>query len=132
MSKDMAALASYFLPLAQALIDQANEADLDVVIIDTGRTPEEQEEKIAQGVSWVVRSKHEPQPPEGKSEAIDLCPRVLLSEKAWAPASPLWQQLGAIGEALGLRWGGRWPKQDMGHFEYHNATRPVDLGMIES
>jgi hypothetical protein len=117
MGKDLNELASYFLPIAQQLIDQGNAAGLDLVIITTGRTATEQLTKIATGVSWVTRSKHEPQPPEGKSEAIDLCPRVLLTEKNWAPDSPLWQQLGTIGENLGLRWGGRWVQKDMGHFE---------------
>ena len=36
----------------------------------------------------------------------------------WDATDPVWQKLGAIGEALGLRWGGRWKQADMGHFEY--------------
>lgn len=120
--------ASYFLPIAQQLIEQANSAGLYVVIIDVDRTPAEQEQKLAEGVSWVTRSKHEPQPPEGKSEAIDLCPKSLLATKNWSPGSSLWAQLGAIGESLGLRWGGRWKVQDMGHFEYvHPASNSEDV-----
>ena len=30
---------------------------------------------------------------------------------------PIWQRIGKIAESLGLRWGGRWRKRDMGHIE---------------
>lgn len=29
-----------------------------------------------------------------------------------------WERLGALGETLGLKWGGRWKVQDKPHFEY--------------
>lgn len=119
MGNKLDELASYFRPRAEALIAEANAAGIDVVIIDTGRTPKEQTEKIRTGVSWTSFSKHEPQHPELKSEAIDLCPRSYLPMKLWNPTGPLWQQLGAIGEALGLKWGGRWEQHpDVGHFEW--------------
>jgi len=50
-------LASYFRPRAEALIAEASAAGIDVVIIDTGRTPKEQTEKIRTGVSWTSFSK---------------------------------------------------------------------------
>jgi hypothetical protein len=40
----------------------------------------------------------------------------------WDSANPVWGKLGAIGERLGLRWGGRWRQKDMGHFEYVPPT----------
>ncbi len=83
MGKDLSELASYMLVKVQALLDQANAASLDLVIEDTGRTPEEQQVKIQQGVSWTAHSKHLPQLPEMKSEAIDCVPRVCLSLKYW-------------------------------------------------
>ena len=123
MGRDLNELASYFLPLAQALIENADAAGLDVIVVTTGRTAFEQEQKIAEGVSWTSHSKHEPQPPEGKSEAIDLAPRALTLQKGWAPGDPLWQQLGAIGKKLGLAWGGDWKHVNGGfgdpsHFQY--------------
>lgn len=30
-----------------------------------------------------------------------------------------WEQIGAIGESLGLGWGGRWTSPDRPHFEWH-------------
>jgi hypothetical protein len=119
MGNNLDELASYMIPLAAKLLSQSRAAGIALAVIDTGRTPAEQQTKLAQGVSWVSTSKHEPQPPEMRSEAIDVCPIPLLTTKLWSPASPLWQQVGEIGESLGLRWGGRWIEHpDMGHFEY--------------
>jgi hypothetical protein len=120
MGKDIDELASYFKPIALQLIQNCVAAGITVAIIDTGRTPAEQSVKIQQGVSWTLMSKHEPQPPEMKSEAIDIAPVSLLPTKLWSPNSPLWDQLGVIGKKLGLRWGGDWPKpkRDPSHFEY--------------
>jgi len=91
MGKDLNELASYFLPKAQALLDTCASAGVPVRVVDTGRSASEQESKIAQGVSWTTHSKHEPQPPEQKSEAIDVVPVAILSEhKAdWDPTSVL-------------------------------------------
>jgi peptidoglycan LD-endopeptidase CwlK len=121
MGKNLNELASYFEPLAQALLDKCAAMGVPCRIVDTGRTPAEQVTKLAQGVSWTPRSKHEPQPPEGKSEAIDIVPEAILVEnkKDWDPTSPVWLVIGKIGESLGLRWGGAWvTNPDPSHFEY--------------
>ncbi len=126
MGRDLSELASYFMPLVTRLIGAAVAEGLDPVIEDTGRTPSEQQVKLLNRVSWTTRSKHLPQPPEGKSEAIDIVPRALMALKYWgwngtvANSDPRWLQLGLIGEGLGLRWGGRWTHVpgDPGHFEY--------------
>ena len=132
MGRSLDELASYFRPLAEALIDKANAQGLNVIIQDTGRTADEQTIKLATGVSWTTKSKHLPQPPEGKSEAIDLVPRACMALKNWGPGDQRWKQLGAIGEALGLRWGGRWRNLnggygDPGHFEYVHPSSGVEL-----
>lgn len=121
MGKDLNELASYFLPLAQQLLDDCSTAGVPCRVVDTGRTETEQEQKLAQGVSWVVRSKHEPQPPENKSEAIDIVPLSILEENKpdWDPSHPDWDRIGVIGKTLGLRWGGDWTShRDPSHFEY--------------
>ncbi len=119
MSRSLDELSSRFKPLAQQLLDRLKEEGIDdIVVVYTSRTPEEQRDCIARGVSWTNNSKHLPQPPEGKSEAIDLCPKRLMVEKFWAPHDPLWDKMGRIGKSLGLKWGGEWKKQDKPHFEY--------------
>ena len=119
MGTSLDELASYFRPLAEQLLEECTAQGILVDVIDTGRTPTEQEQKLAQGVSWTTHSKHLPQPPEGKSEAIDVCPTLYLTMKNWNPTGSFWAEIGAIGEGLGLEWGGRWASHpDLGHFQY--------------
>lgn len=134
MGNSLDELASYFLPLAQALLTDCEGFGIPCRVIDTGRTFQQQEQKLAEGVSWTQNSKHLPQPPEEKSEAIDIAPEAILDEhKAdWDPPNPLWEKIGKIGEALGLEWGGSWVHNpDPSHFQYiHKAvvTDP-EIGM---
>jgi peptidoglycan L-alanyl-D-glutamate endopeptidase CwlK len=111
------------------LMNKAAAEGMSVTLIDTLRSPAEQQVKIATGVSWTQNSLHEPQPPDGLARAFDLAPTELIVIKGWAPESPLWKQLGAWGKALGLEWGGDWPynpphsKPDPSHFQLrHPAT----------
>jgi len=124
MGKALGELASYMQPLAQTLLDQATEAGLDPVVEDTGRNDAEQEVKLAQGVSSTKRSRHLPQPPEGKSEAIDIVPRACIPLKYWGwngtreNSHPHWGQLIDIGTKLGLHNGEFFSIPDPGHFQY--------------
>ena len=102
------------------------EAKIPILILDTIRTNKEQEANIAKGVSWTKNSKHLPRRPSGKSYAIDVAPYYMFNmygpdKLQWDGSDPVWQRIGAIGEGLGLVWGGRWKKKDMGHFEHPKA-----------
>lgn len=132
MGHDLDELASYFKPKAQALITACASAGVAVRVVSTGRTPEEQQQKLAQGVSWTTNSKHLPQPPEMLSEAIDIVPLTVLktNKKDWDPSNPAWKQIGEIGKILGLRWGGDWVHLNNGfgdpsHFEYIHPPTEV-------
>jgi hypothetical protein len=124
MGKSLDELASYMLPIATALIAKAQDAGLDPVVEDTGRSHDEQTIKVSTGVSWTNNSKHLPQPPENKSEAIDVVPRVCMSLKYWGwngtieNSHPAWGELITIGEGLGLHCGVHFPHPDPGHFQY--------------
>src|SRR6266436_5032020 len=98
MGKELSALASYFRPQVDNFLGECEAVGILLTVIDTDRTEDEQQVKLAQGVSWTQRSKHLPQPPEGKSEAIDVCPTQYLTMKNWNPTGSLWSQIGAIGE----------------------------------
>lgn len=117
MSRALDDLHASFRPLAFELIARAAEAGIPVLIVDTLRTPHEQAENIAKGVSWTKHSKHL------TGRAIDVCPyeSFLLSgpdKLRWDASDPVWDKLGGIGERVGLTWGGRWKKTpDYGHFE---------------
>src|ERR1051325_1287509 len=120
MSRHLEGLDSRFRPLAEQLIEKCYQASIPVTVITTLRTLEEQKRAVDHGVSWTMHSKHLPQPPEGKSLAIDLCPADLIHEKNWAPWSPLWGRIQEIGRGLGLKAGVKinGVERDPGHFEF--------------
>lgn len=136
MGRDLNELASYVLPLYQAFIKACEEQFISVFTVDTGRSLNEQAQKLKDGVSWTPNSKHLPQPPEGKAEAFDVCPVDYLHIKGWNPSGPLWAKIGEIGEALGLEWGGRWPynpphsKPDPGHLQYIHPIHPKTVSSL--
>lgn len=125
MSRRLNDLSPRFRPLAVELLARLVEAQIPVLIIDTLRTPAEQAENLRKGVSWTPHSKHL------TGDAIDLCPYAVFDlhgpdKLQWDASDPVWQQIGPIGEALGLRWGGRWKVKDMGHFEYQAVSDRVN------
>jgi hypothetical protein len=123
MGNSIDELASYVQSLCTQFLAEALAAGIDCLLVDTGRTEAQQQQNIANHVSCTENSKHLPQPPEMKSEAFDVAPKAYLAMKGWNPSGPYWGQLGAIGERLGLFWGGRWTKTpDVGHFQYVHPT----------
>lgn len=70
--------------------------------------PTEAECKTAN--TWTLDSKHI----QGK--AIDLVP-VKDGKYWWNAPEEVWEAMGEIGEASGLKWGGRWKNKDCPHFE---------------
>jgi peptidoglycan L-alanyl-D-glutamate endopeptidase CwlK len=93
-----------------------NEAGIHVMIVETSRTLAEHLVNVANGKSWTKRSKHI------DGLAIDICPYELYAlhgtdKLQWDNGDPIWPKIGAVGESLGMRWGGRWQQKDMGHFE---------------
>lgn len=135
MGRDISELASYMQALAVDLLADCAIAGIPCTVEDTGRDLAQQQINLAKGTSWTQSSKHLPQPPEGKSEAIDIVPKAILgkNDPGWDPGDPLWTQIGLIGENLGLEWGGRWTHLnnghgDPGHFQYiHKPDLSVDL-----
>jgi peptidoglycan LD-endopeptidase CwlK len=122
MSRKLDDLSPKFKPKAIELLARCVEAGIPTMIIDTLRTQQEQAENIRKGVSWTKNSKHLPDL-EGKSNAIDVCPYDVYQvhgpdKLLWDGNDAVWAKIGAIGEALGLTWGGRWAQKDLGHFEW--------------
>lgn len=71
-------------------------------------TPTDQECKTAN--TWTLDSKHI----QGK--AIDFAP-MKGGRVWWSAPAEVWEAMGEIGEAAGLKWGGRWKNKDCPHFE---------------
>lgn len=108
------------------------EAKILVLIVDTGRTQEEQAEKIRLGVSWTPHSLHQ------DGLAIDIVPYAQYIEYGekkmqWDENDPIWLAIGKIGTELGLKWGvvTNGKRKDLGHFEFQ-ATRGNGLPGIKS
>ena len=117
MSRALNDLSPRFRPLAMELLARCVEQGIPVVIVDTLRTPAEHQDNLRRGVSWTTRSKHL------DGDAIDICPYSTWDAHGpdklnWDGGDLVWLKLGVIGEALGLRWGGRWKVRDLGHFEF--------------
>lgn len=117
MDRKLNSLDFRFKNVAMELLARLAEAGIPCMIINTRRTAEEQAAAVASGHSWVDRSKHQ------DGLAMDVCPYEQFSlhgpdKLQWDAKDPIWQDIGAIGERLDLRWGGRWTKKDMGHFEW--------------
>lgn len=116
---------------------------ITVLLICTWRSPEEQDQLYAQGRTAPGRivtnakagkSKHNVTTPEGEpaAEAFDVVP-LRHGKPVWGTQGDgidendvddalddleVWERVGAHGEAVGLKWAGRWPKfREFPHFE---------------
>ena len=122
MSRLLDDLTPHFKEIVFEFLARLTEARIQVMIIDTLRTPEEQAENMKNGVSWTMDSKHLPNPIDGKAQAIDICPYEVyqiegFDKLLWDGSKPVWRKIGEIGEKVGLKWGGRWLKRDYSHFQ---------------
>jgi len=91
------------------LVYVVRSAGFPLQITSSVRTRQEQASFVAQGRSRLARSKHL----VGQAFDVDVHGVARDEIPMW-----FWQQLGWLGEYLGLRWGGRWSDPwDPGHFE---------------
>lgn len=119
MSRKLDDLSPRMRPLAVELLARCVEQGIMVMIVDTLRTEAEQQANVAKGVSWTLKSKHL------IGEAIDIAPYETYAlhgadKLRWDETDHVWQRIGEIGQAIGLKWGviKRGLRIDLGHFEY--------------
>jgi len=136
MDTHLDSLDPSFKPLAILLLARLVEARIAVVITNTRRTTREQQMALAAGNSKVAHSAHQ------DGLAMDVCPweTYTLSgpnKLQWDTSDDVWLRIGRIGEALGLRWGGRFHPLnakgigwDPGHFELQ--TPPPVSGAVHA
>jgi hypothetical protein len=83
---------------------------LPVVITSARRTTTQQASLVAQGLSRTLSSKHV----SGLAFDVDMYGWNRNDVPEW-----VWSELGPIGEAFRMTWGGRWTSfRDVGHFEF--------------
>lgn len=117
----LGALAPKMRDAVEAVLRACEIAGLDAVVYETSRTQELQALYFLRGAthaSNVLSSWH------GYGLAADIVSR----SKGWDVPRTWWDRLGAIAEAHGLDWGGRWPTlRDYPHVQWgHCRVSPSD------
>lgn len=137
-SHSLETLAPHVRAMAGQLIADAAAAGIPLAVTCTRRSAAEQNARYAQGRTTpgpiVTRA------PAGYSYheyglALDVVPTELLALPNWgdtpdhrARADQLWKRLGAIGKAVGFRWGGEFPHlPDRPHFEWSSGLSLAQL-----
>jgi peptidoglycan LD-endopeptidase CwlK len=125
--KNIATLHPKVRPYARALVKAAEDQNIKMVVTSGTRTPEEQDALYAQGRTKpgnVVTNAKRWQSNHNYGIAFDL---TLFNGGSPVWDSPKYRQVGALGQSIGLNWGG-----DFGD-EPHYALRPSwARGMSES
>lgn len=114
--RDLATLHPACRRRAEALLQLAAEEGLIIIVTETYRSWERQEELYAQGRT-------------APGPIVTLTPPGMswhqwrrAADVAFAGSAPYsethpWQRLGELGEAARLEWGGRWQRPDRPHFQ---------------
>ena len=137
-SRSLADLAPHVRAMAEQLLADAQAAGIPLTVTCTRRSAAEQTARFDQGRLTpgpiVTRA------PAGYSYhefglALDVVPTELLSLKNWGDTpdhqtrtDQLWARVGALGKALGFRWGGDFPHLvDRPHFEWSGGLSLAQL-----
>ena len=122
MSRRVEDLDPTLQPLAVEFLRLAWAAGLPVVITQTRRSATEQDALYAQGRTTpgrIVTNAPAGSSPHCAGLAFDVAFQAPEHQVTWEEPRPgAWDALGAIGEGLGLIWGGRWRHfVDRPHFQ---------------
>jgi len=115
MIADLNALHPYFRDKIFELIRICKSNGIELAVVETFRTRSKQNEYKSMGKKYTLSSGGSSKHQYGL--AVDVVP-IIDSVAEWHNYA-LWKKVGAAGEKLGLRWGGRWKHMyDPGHFEW--------------
>ena len=117
--------------LAMSFVQKCDDAGIDLLITSTYRDHESQNELYAQGRTKpgkIVTNARGGQSWHQWRCAFDVVP-LRNGKCVWDSADPVWKEVGAIGESVGLEWGGRWggKLKDYPHFQYTGGLTLADL-----
>lgn len=119
MGRGVEKLHPELIPICNAFVAQCRAQGLPVRITETLRTKEEQDALYAQGRTQpgaVVTNAPYPKSAHCWGVAFDFCRNVKGSE--YDDSDGFFARCGAVGEKLGLTWGGSWKSfQDKPHLE---------------
>lgn len=115
MITDLNALHPVLRDKVNELLEICRSKGIELAVVETYRTRAKQNEYRSLGKIYTRTSGGHSRHQYGL--AIDVVP-IVDSVAQWHN-EPLWRKIGAVGEKLGLRWGGRWRHPyDPGHFEW--------------
>lgn len=98
-------------------------AGIDYILTCTLRSGAEQDALYAQGRTTpgkIVTMAKAGESAHNVGKAFDIVP-VVNGKPDWDGSHPVWDQIGAIGESVGLEWAGRWKSfKEKPHFQLPN------------
>ena len=132
-SRDIKDLHPKVQVLANKFIDACDKAGIDILITSTYRDFESQNALYAQGRTKPgnkVTNARGGESWHNYKLAFDVVP-LRGGKPVWNTSGAdlsLWQQVGSIGESVGLEWAGRWVKfKEFAHFQYTGGLTLKDL-----
>lgn len=118
---------------ARDMIDACHEAGIDLLIICTYRDFGSQDALYAQGRNLpgkIVTNARGGESFHNWRVAFDVVP-LKNGKPVWGTKGKdgeLWLRVGAIGEALGLEWAGRWTRfREFPHFQFTGGLKLADF-----
>ena len=116
-----------------AFLEKCDIEGIDLLVTSTYRDAEAQKALYAQGRTVPGRIVTNAQAGESWHNwrcAVDVVP-MRFGKPVWSTSGPdakLWQRVGAIGEACGLEWAGRWTTfREYAHFQYTGGLTIAQL-----
>lgn len=120
MTRDIKELLPIVKRKTEEFIKKCKAQGIDLVVTCTYRSSQEQDALYAQGRTTpgsIITNAKGGQSFHNHRVAIDVVP--IVNGKATWNNPQLWAKLGAIGESVGLEWGGSWTKfRDQPHFQF--------------
>jgi len=119
--------------LAEKFINECDKSGIDVLICSTYRDADSQNALYAQGRTApgkIVTNAKAGQSFHNWKVAFDVVP-LRNGKPVWGTKGDdlkLWEQIGAIGEGIGLEWAWRWNRnKEMAHFQFTDGLRIADF-----
>ena len=115
--------------LASKLIEVAQQNNIKLIITSTYRDFDSQDDLYAQGRTKpgkIVTNARAGESFHNFKVAFDVAP-VVEGKIVWNDGA-LWDKIGALGESLGLEWGGSWESfKDKPHFQFTGGLTLEDF-----
>jgi len=124
MSRSLDDLQPHVRAMAKLLLLEAEKRGFPLIVTSTLRTFEEQEAIYAKGRTApgkIVTKAKAGQSIHNYGLAFDVAFKSPPAKDPFADDNP-WLQVGEMGKAIGLVWGGDWKFKDRPHFEAHGIS----------